>query len=218
MKRIILCSLAVIGLMTSSFAQEDVEEDGKKKYLEKGQVTVGMRTTTSFFGKDQIPGLGVGGQTRWQILDYLNTEWFADWITIDLSGAGTRNNAHIGWSVMFYPKQFGRFTPYAIAGHCFDFAKVTPFSTSVLDRSGDVVTRWSSAIQMGLGSHIFLTDRFNISLQAQYMLHLGDQLDYEIQEVSSGYYLDTDPSSTGVGLEGHILLTASLNVRIADLW
>jgi hypothetical protein len=216
MKRIMLTTLGIFCLMFISFGQD--EGESPKKYLDKGQFSFGMRTTTSLFGHDNIPGLGVGGQMRWQFLDYINTEWFADWITIDLNGAGTRNNAHIGWSVMFYPKQFGRFTPYAIAGHCFDYAQVTPFSTPYLDRSADQVSRWSSAIQAGLGSHYFLSDRFDISLAAQYMLHLGQHLDYEIMDTPSGPYLNTDSHADGPGLEGHILITASLNIRIADLW
>ena len=220
MKRTILTSVCLLILATLSYGQESNEEKTEKKsYLEKGQFSVGMRTTTSLFGHDNIPGLGVGGQMRWQFFDFMNTEWFADWITIDLDGAGTRNNAHIGWSVMFYPKQFGRFTPYAIAGHCFDYAKVIPLSTPYDDRSDDIVTRWSSAVQMGLGSHFFLSDRFDISLAAQYMLHLGKHLEYEIQDTpSGGKYLSTDDHSGGAGMEGHILITASLNIRIADLW
>lgn len=219
MKRTILTSLSIFLLTFYSNGQDLKEEDSDiKKYLEKGQVSVGLRTTTSLFGHDNIPGLGVGGQMRWQFLDFLNTEWFADWITIDLDGAGTRYNSHIGWSVMFYPKQFGRFTPYAIAGHCFDYAKVIPLSTAYEDRSDEVVTRWSSAIQMGLGAHYFLNDRFNISLQGQYMLHLGKHLEYEIETTPNGNYLNTNSHAEGVGLEGHILLTASLNIRLADLW
>ncbi|MCB9224551.1 MAG: hypothetical protein H6582_10270 [Crocinitomicaceae bacterium] len=215
MKRTMLTAFAIICTLSLS-AQEDANP--KKSYLDKGQFSFGMRTTTSLFGHDNIPGLGVGGQMRWQFLDYINTEWFADWITIDLDGAGTRNNAHIGWSVMFYPIKTGRIVPYAIAGHCFDYAKVIPLSTTYLDRSADIVTRWSSAIQGGLGSHFYLTERFNVSLAAQYMLHLGNHLEYEIQDTPNGPYLNTDSHVKGPGLEGHILLTASLNIRIADLW
>ena len=121
--------------------------------------------------------------------------------------------------MLFYPKQFGRFTPYVIAGHCFDFARVTPLSTQYIDRSSDVITRWSSAIQAGLGSHLFLNDRFDVSMSAQYMLHLGNHLDYEIQETTTGSYLETGAGDhQAAGLEGHILLTFSLNYRIADLW
>ncbi|MEX1001156.1 MAG: hypothetical protein WDZ35_03495 [Crocinitomicaceae bacterium] len=221
MKRTILTVFICSAILMCASAQDEdkTEETLKSTLIQKGQLDGGVRTTTSLFGHDNIPGLGVGGQFRLQIFDYLNTEWFADWITLDLNGAGTRNNAHIGWSVLFYPIRTGRVVPYAIAGHCFDYAKVIPLSTPFEDRSGDIITRWSSAVQAGLGSHFYLTEKFDISLNAQYMLHLGKHLDYELQPTNNGYTLDTDGhSSSGTGMEGHILITASLNYRIADLW
>jgi len=191
----------------------------QKNYAEKGNIELGLRTTTSVFGHDPYNGLGIGGQTRVQITDYLNTEWFADWITIDLAGAGTRENSHIGWSVLFYPKKMGKFIPYAIAGHCFDYARVTPLSTPYLNRTNDVISRWSSAVQMGLGSHYYLTDKFNLTFSAQYMMHLGKQLQYELVESTNGYYLETFPElKADERLESHLLLTLSLNYKIADLW
>jgi len=188
-------------------------------YLQKGNLSLGLRTTASLFGHDQVPGLGSGGQFRLQLFDFLSTEWFADWITLDLKGAGTRNNAHIGWSVLFYPKKMDRFMPYLIAGHCFDYAEVTPLSTAFLDRSDEQVSRWSSAVQMGAGVHYFLSDRFNLTFSAQYMLHFGKELDYEISQAGSGYILETNTGEIHEGgLEGHVLTTLSLNYRIADLW
>jgi hypothetical protein len=222
MKRIYSAIIMLLFCASQTFSQ-DLSKFGdgtaENPYVQKGQFSMGIRQTTSLFGHDKIPGLGVGGQMRWQIFDYLSTEWFTDWITIDLDGAGTRNNAHIGWSVMFYPTRKGRVIPYAIAGHCFDFAKVIPLSNEYLDRSGDVITRWSSAIQAGLGSHFYLTDRFEISLSAQYMLHLGDHLDYELTNTPSGSYLETQEHTTGqAATEGHLLISASMNFKIADLW
>ncbi|MGV6860295.1 MAG: hypothetical protein ACWA41_00895 [Putridiphycobacter sp.] len=192
---------------------------GQSDFAKKGDVELGMRTTTSVFGHDPIPGLGVGGQARFQLTDYLNTEWFADWITIDLDGAGTRQNAHIGWSVLFYPKKFNRFIPYVIAGHCFDYAKVTPLSTPYLDRSHDEIERWSSAVQMGLGSHYYLNDRFNLTFSAQYMLHLGADLEYEIVDDLNGakYLVTGHDHQASTRFEGHIFMTLSLNYKIANL-
>ncbi len=212
MRKLLLFTL-IFGCSYSGISQE------LNPYLEKGDLSLGLRTTTSLFGHDEVPGLGTGGQFRLQLFDFLSTEWFADWITLDLRGAGTRNNAHIGWSVLFYPKKTEKFMPYLIAGHCFDYAEVTPLSTSFLDRSDESISRWSSAVQGGLGAHYFLSDRFNMTFSAQYMLHLGQHLDYELTEVGNGYYLDTDHSSEHEeGIESHVLLTLSLNYRIADLW
>lgn len=196
-----------------SFSQEI------RSYLDKGDFTLGLRTTTSIFEHDKVPALGTGGQFRLQFFDFLSTEWFADWITMDLKGAGTRQNAHIGWSVLFYLNKNKRFNPYFIAGHCFDFAQVTPLGTSYIDRSSEKISRWSSAVQAGLGAHYFLTERFNCTLSAQYMLHLGEHLEYDLSPTGNGYYLNTNPSTQEeVGVEGHVLLTFSLNYRIGDLW
>jgi hypothetical protein len=76
MKR--LLSIMLLGASALVWSQE------KTNYTEKGQFSLGLRTTTSVFGHDPVPGLGVGGQFRLQILDYINTEWFADYITMDL--------------------------------------------------------------------------------------------------------------------------------------
>ncbi len=208
MKKIRILSLF---LMVSQlcFAQSD--------YSKKGNFELGLRQTTSIFGHDPLPGLGTGGQFRLQLLEYLNTEWFADWITIDLDGAGTRQNAHIGWSVLFYPHKFNKLIPYVIAGHCFDYAKIIPLSTTLYNRENEIVSRWSSAIQMGLGSHYYLTERFNLTFSAQYMLHLGKQLEYELTTLNGLTYLETNQDSQAKErFEGHLLLTLSLNYRIAN--
>jgi hypothetical protein len=206
--------LIALGLnLQTTLAQDEVP------YIEKGHLSLGLRTTTSLFGYDNVPGLGTGGQFRLQLFDRLSTEWFADWITMDLKGAGTRNSAHIGWSVLFYPLTAQKVTPYLIAGHCFDYNQITPLSTAFVDRSGEQIDRWSSAVQAGIGSHFFLSERFNVSFAAHYMLHLGEHLDYELQSVGSGYFLNmSNGGAHEAGFEGHILLTLSINYRIGDLW
>lgn len=213
MKKVLGICFFILLSSTKSFGQND-------QYLEKGHLTLGVRTTTSLFDHDNIPGLGSGGQFRLQLFDFLSTEGFADWITQDLKGAGTRKNAHIGWSVLFYPKKFNRITPYVSAGHCFDFTQVRPLSTPFENRSGETLQQWSSAAQIGVGSHFFISQRFNLSLSAQYMLHFGDQLGYELNEVSEGeYFLKVGPQLQGEkNTEGHLLLSVSLNYRIGDLW
>ena len=209
-----ICIILSLCVSKLSLGQTD------KNYIEKGQFSLGVRSTTSLFGHDDAGGLGSGGQFRLQFFDFLSAEFFADWITIDLNGAGTRKDAHIGWSVLFYTKTFGRIQPYLIAGHCFDYAEVTPISNAYVDRSSEQISRWSSAVQAGLVTHLFLSNRMNLSFAAQYMLHVGQHLDYELMQTEDAYYLNTTPSagSHGSETEGHLLLTLSLNYRIAHLW
>lgn len=212
MKKFLL-GVGLFCLTTIAYAQDT------NPFLNKGEVSLGLRTTSSLFGHNEVLGLGTGGHFRLQIFDKLNTEWFADWITMDLRGAGTRNNAHIGWSVLFYPKKLNNFTPYLMAGHCFDYARVTPLSTNFIDRSDEQLERWSSAVQLGVGAHYHLSPRFNLTFSAQYMLHLGNHLDYELKVAGNGYYLNTNVGNAHEeSLEGHLLLTLSLNYTIADLW
>ena len=175
-----------------------------------GQFELGARTSASFFGGNAATSYGTGGQFRIRILDSLNTEWFADYITADVASAGYRQDGHIGWSVLFYPFSNpyakGGFTPYLAAGHCFDYTRVARYS----DNSGE--SRFSSAVQAGIGTHFHLAERFNLSLAAQYMLHLGSDIH---TSVSNG---QLSIQKADHAFEGHLLFTFSLNYRVGNLW
>ncbi|MDQ3191037.1 MAG: hypothetical protein M3Q58_05535, partial [Bacteroidota bacterium] len=141
-----------------------------------GLLQLGMRSTVSAFGNNGNTGTGIGGQFRIKLANKLNTEWFTDYITTDIDGLGRRVDGHIGWSVLFYPlKDYNenKFTPYIIAGHCFDYTKVSINSYPEMDIASSNVSRWSSAVQMGAGTHFHITPKTDISLSAQYMSHLG---------------------------------------------
>jgi hypothetical protein len=196
---------------------------GQSKFANRpgGQFSLGVRSTTSLFSNESGPGTGFGGQFRIRLSHLLNTEWFADYITSDIAnGLGNRTDYHIGWSVLFYPgfayTQNARLKmqPYFIAGHCFDLTRFE--SNDLLARH--VEERFSSAVQAGLGFHLPLHDRVDLSLSAQYMIHFGKEIVPSVRTNAAGWeylYLDEENSS---GLEGHLLVTCSLNFRIADLW
>lgn len=190
------------------------------EYHPQGTIQVGMRTTLSAFNHDGSAGYGVGGQFRIWLAKKVNTEWFADYITTDLSGLGKRTDAHIGWSVMFYPfegKLQSKFNPYIIAGHCFDYTKVTPFNTVTELNTNEFKERWSSATQAGLGVHWNITPKFNLSLSTQYMIHLGNNIHTHVDEHNGVKELHIE-EERGASMEGHLLTTLSLNVRLGDLW
>jgi len=204
----------------------------KEKADEVGQFQFGIRSTVSLFDHQAYPGLGFGAQFRIRPSKRLNTEWYLDYIKTDISGLGQRETAHIGWSVMFYPfnaeVKKGSVTPYIIGGHCFDYAKVTsntyfePMTAAPMQNS---VKRWSTAVQMGLGANFYVSDIVDVSFSGQYMSHIGNELHVDVlnhhgEEV--GYddsgtenhlIINEEPSKV---LEGHLLMTLSLNIRIAD--
>ena len=175
-----------------------------------GQFELGARTTASLFNQENQAGVGTGGQFRIRFLESLSSEWFADYITNDIQRLALREDAHIGWSIMFYPFEHsfvpGSFTPYILAGHCFDYTRIARYS----DNSGQ--ERISSAVQAGFGTHYHLSERFNFSVSGQYMLHLGDDIHADINSNQISI------TRKDLSFEGHLLVTFSLNYRLGNLW
>lgn len=192
-----------------SAAQEHLDK-------ESGYFQLGVRNTVSAFSDDGANGFGYGGQFRIRVLSRVNTDWFADYITTDIAGLARREDLHIGWSVLTYPLNYettkGKVTPYILAGHCFDYTKVS------LNNSTIYKDKFSSAVQAGIGAHYNITDRMDVSLTAQYMMHLGYDvhahvgLNYEGQKEVEIY---KEPIR---GIEGHMLINLSMNVLLFDMW
>ena len=188
-----------------------------------GQFGLGVRSTVSLFSDHSGTGTGFGGQFRLRYFEFLNSEFFADYLTSDLNGLGSRTDYHIGWSVMFYFTKEKRNSfkayvpkPYFLTGHCFDYTRVQ--GNNPFYQSDAVASRWSSAVQAGFGMHIPLTPRLDFSTNAQYMMHLGKELEVEERTAGNGdVFLYTEVNDDS-HLEGHLLITFSLNYRIADLW
>jgi len=220
MKRILLLLMSFLALQVN--AQE------QKRFNPAGMLSLGGRTTVSLFNdhKNEMTGTGVGGQFRLRFSDAVNTDWFFDYITSDILNYAHRTDYHIGWSVLFYPinhlsyfhqpKDFKpKFRPYILAGHCFDYSKIeAKDGTNSLDEAL-YAERWSSAVQAGLGTHLELSPRFDISLTGQYMIHLGNHIetDYDFASNTLSFH-----EHKGASLAGHLLVTLSLNYKIAKLW
>ena len=123
-----------------------------------------------------------------------------------------RTDYHIGWSVFFYYLQkedrlTPLFQPFIEAGHCFDYTEVR------ILQNAQSLSRWSSAVQMGTGTHINLMPRFDVSVKMQYMLHLGG--DIHAHEHNGIYEIE---EHKGFEREGHLLTTMSINYKLGNLW
>jgi hypothetical protein len=202
-------TLLLFCIALSSFCSAQKQ---KNKEAGAGEFALGIRSSSSTFGNstNELTGIGTGGDFRIRLSDRVNTEWFADYI-LSTQDFLIRNDAHIGWSVLFYPFNFQNkgFKPYALAGHCFDY-------TELVDRSNYThkADRWSSAVQGGIGTHYYFTKKFDFSIQVQYMLHLGTRLETEIVESQLNFI----KSHHGALSEGHLLFTASFNYTFGKLW
>ncbi|MEP7165165.1 MAG: hypothetical protein ABI741_10735 [Ferruginibacter sp.] len=177
-----------------------------------GTVSLGTRNTFSMFNDDPGIGIGIGGQTRVQLSDRINTEWFFDYITSKNKTYTNRNDYHFGWSVMYYPGNTVDFSnllqPYIIAGHCFDYSKVWEQKNK-----SNAADRWSMATQAGIGTHINITRFLDCSVSAQYMLHFGKEIktevDKDIVSIEKQNYSSPD---------GHFLCSISFNYKLFHLW
>jgi opacity protein-like surface antigen len=208
MKRSVLLFM-LMPLMSSSQEREKLDK-------ESGYFQLGVRNTISAFSDDGATGFGYGGQYRIRVLSRLNTEWYADYITTDISGLARREDLHIGWSVMAYPLNFettkGKLVPYILAGHCFDYTKVS------LNNSSISKDKFSSAVQAGLGAHYNVTDRMDLTLTAQYMMHLGYDVHADVHLGYDGKQEVELHKERVRGVEGHLLVNLSMNVRLFDMW
>ncbi len=216
-------TLLVSLVLLSSIGKTQVDQNQTDVLIKlvnnAGKLEIGTRSTLSLFEHDGNSGFGAGGQFRIWLANRLNTEWYADFISTDLGGLGNRKTTHIGWSVIFYPLKTNKIVaPYLLAGHCFDYAQI-----SLYDEAQSSKSRKSFAIQFGLGNSFYLSKRFDLSLSAQYMMHIGDDIHAKTITVDGKETLTFDDhshshSSGGLASEGHILITASINYKLIDLW
>lgn len=203
MKHLLLsCFLSIAGALLA--------QSMKYKGSQGGTLSFGQRTTLSAFNHgNEASALGIGGQFRIRLSERINTEWFFDYLPAT-NEFSRRSDYHIGWSVMYYPFNHAneRFVPYVLAGHCFDYTKQVEIANT-----SNMVDRWSSAVQGGIGTHVNLTERLDLSLSSQYMIHLGTDVNSHMHGDELEFHKEK-----GGSFEGHLLFTLSFNYKFVDLW
>jgi hypothetical protein len=202
-------SAIILMIFVSSLYGQEMTQKGSSS----GIFSLGARSSIGLVndGVWQKPAFGTGGQFRLQFGDWVNTEWFADYLTADLADKAWRADLHIGWSVLFYPLKNPKsmIQPFILAGHCFEYLKFTEnYNTD------NYAERWSSSVQGGLGTHVNHTPRLDLSLTAQYMVHFGTK----ILVSENDYGAIAFRKVSGSGIHDHILLNLSVNYKIVDLW
>lgn len=201
--------IALLGCAYAAHAQSVDVKNGLA-----GTISAGGRSAYSLFnsghGGDALNG--IGGQFRIRLADRVNTDWFYDYFRGPIGDHAHRQDQHIGWSVLFYlrePAQARQLVqPYILAGHCFDYTK-----QQANNDPGNKAERWSSAVQAGLGTHFSLTDRMDVSLVAQYMIHLGNEVHADEHDGAIEFHEEKASS-----LEGHLLVHLSFNYILFDAW
>lgn len=187
------------------------QRDTTNDFKNSGWFSLGARSTASTFG-DEGNGIGTGGQFRIQMNNAINTDWFFDYISINVDNKVRSEYYHIGWSVIYYPfsqLQYPKLIqPYILAGHCFDYNKMTSMELPSITKD-----RWGSAAQAGLGLHFNITHRFDVTLMSQYMIHFTETLHAE----TDVYPVEIHSKKENT-LQGHLLTTVSLNYKVFRIW
>lgn len=185
----------------------------KIKKNQSGIVGFGIRSTISTFNGGDFGnnGYGVGGQFRVQFADRINSEWFFDYLTANIGDFASRRDYHVGVSVMSYftKKPSPIIKPYIVAGYCFDYTEVM-----ANDNPGNRAEKFSAAVQAGGGLHLNLSERLDLSVVSQYMIHLGEDIHAHRHDDGEIEF----EKEKGSGLEGHLLFHIGINYKIADLW
>ena len=184
-----------------------------------GFLSMGVRSCISIFttNKKTFVGTGAGGQFALRIAKHFNSHWFADGIVSNISNLAQRIDFHSGFSMM--PEVFSprigatHIALFPLAGICIDYTRFTITTGENIPGGPTSVDRFSFAVQAGCGATIPVSKRLDISLEAHYMVHIGNDVDININ--GDQVHLI---KKNGVNLEGHFLLALSIDYKLFRLW
>lgn len=202
--RILLLLLCLFPLLT--MAQKPL----KIKYTTAGIFSLGVRVPFGITGSPDGSNLsqGVGINSRIQLGKHYNTEFFGEYLNGAYGDSAVRNNAHLGASFMLYTQnKLRRVQPFFFAGPGADYEKIH----ETADKS-NAASRWNVAAHGGLGMHINVSWRSDITLSAAYLMRFGPKIETGSAGEQPLYV------ASGSGVDGQLMLTLSMNFKMLDLW
>jgi len=205
--RILLWLTWFLFITTCAHAQKPL----KLKYTESGLFAVGIRSGITIANSTDGWNLGQGMGLQFRIMpsSHINTEWYFELFHGGYSDRGVRTDGHIGGLVLLYPqKKLQRVAPFLAVGPNADFVKIRE-----RENKENFTSRWSLGAQAGIGFHVNLTWRSDMTIGTQYMLHFGKAISIPLEDTGI-LALPRD----GSGMDGHFLFNVSFNYKIADLW
>ncbi|MBP9882271.1 MAG: hypothetical protein KBF32_02630 [Chitinophagales bacterium] len=182
----------------------------KIKYTTAGIFALGVRVPFGFAGSPDGVNIsqGLGINSRIQLGKHYNTEFYGEYLNGRYGDSAVRNNAHIGASFMLYTQnKLRRVQPFFFAGPDADYEKIHQ-TTDVTN----VASRWNFAAHGGLGMHINVSWRSDITISTAYMLHFGPKIETISTNDQQLYVAD------GKGVDGQLMVTVSMNFKMLDLW
>ncbi|HYV94748.1 MAG TPA: hypothetical protein VE978_23440 [Chitinophagales bacterium] len=207
--RIVVFLPLLLSIFCSTYSS--AQKAMRLKWTSSGVFTVGIRTGLVFSSDNSgwNIGQGMGLQARIMATSHINTEWYFEYFHGGYTSQGVRTDGHIGGLVLLYPQhRLQRVAPFLAVGPNADYLKLRERINKK-----NFVSRWSLAANSGIGMHINLTRRSDMTITTMYMLHFGQELILPLEDAS----VITIPRS-GSGTDGHFIVNISFNYKIADLW
>lgn len=205
----LLLTGTLIFLLSSPFFAA-AQKPLKVKYTNGGIFSLGARVPFGFNGSPDGMNVsqGIGLSSRLQLGYHYNTEFYGEYLKGRYGDNAIKGNAHIGGSfILCTQHKLRRVQPIFFAGPDADYEKIH----QTTDES-NAASRWNFAAHAGIGMHINVSWRSDITVSTAYMMRFGPK----IETVSSG----DEPLYTtgGNGVDGQVMLTVSMNFKMLDLW
>lgn len=184
-----------------------------------GFLSIGARGCISMFttNKQTFVGTGAGGQFAIRIAPHFNSHYFADWIVSNLRNLAQRVDFHSGFSMMpeVYTPRVGKthIALYPLAGICIDYTRLSITTGENVSGGPSALDRYSFAVQAGCGMTIPVSRKLDFSLEAHYMVHIGNDVNVNI----TGNQVALSRES-GLNIDGHFLLDISMDYKLFHLW
>ena len=208
-------------LMVFSLLHTSLQAQSAKDSVpdQTGFLSIGARGCFSVFtvNKKSYAGTGAGGQFALRITPHFNSDYFADWIVSNVGNKVQRVDFHSGFSMMpeVYTPRVGstHIALFPLAGICIDYTKLTITTGENVSGGPTTLERYSFAVQAGAGVYIPVSKSLDFTLDAHYMLHIGNDIEADIN--GNQVHLIKQP---GVNIDGHFLLALSMDYKLFRLW
>jgi hypothetical protein len=137
-----------------------------------GQITAGIRAgACTLFDPGSI-GFGLGFQLRIRLMKHWSLEGYGDKFKTTIQHFGYRTDARYGINGLYYwverPFRRHKFTPYLIIGLSYENIEINSYQINT--RSYGNSSPW---LDLGAGEHYYFTRRWDISLEAFYVMPLA---------------------------------------------
>ncbi len=210
---VFLIVFSLVATLSFAQAKKDSVPD------QTGFLSMGARNSVGIFTSNgkYFVGTGAGGQFALRIAKNFNSHWFADWIVSNIDNKAQRFDFHSGFSMMpeVFSPRIGKthLALFPLGGICIDYTKFSLTTGNNYTNGPTFLERYSFAVQAGLGATVPLSKRLDFSFEAHYMLHIGTDVDININD--QGVILE---KKSGTNLEGHLFFAISMDYKLFRLW